>query len=153
MRTLCEVPRVLRATAAKVERPRAQPVMQTNISATQGSRQRQPCVSLVHLLPASDKSKGAGNRKPLRSRPSVERRCALFETPRVSHAAAAKVVGPRAQTIGILDISKNLLRGPISGLRCSPYSRTAALLGPSLHRSLRFLNVPFVKSASAATAL
>jgi len=42
-----------------------------------------------------------------------------------------------------MGISKNLLRdlrGPtISGLRCSPYSRTAALLGPSLGRSLRFL--------------
>jgi len=39
-------------------------------------------------------------------------------------------------------ISKNLLRVTISDLRCSPYSRTAALLGPTLSRSLRFLEIP-----------
>src|ERR1022692_4001851 len=42
----------------------------------------------------------------------------------------------------IMGTSKNLLRGPISGLRCSPYSRMDALLGPRLDRSLRFLEAP-----------
>src|SRR5207245_518324 len=47
--------------------------------------------------------------------------------------------------------SKNLLRGPISGLRCSPYLRTAVLLAQTLGRSLRFLEVP-VSGFSAAFA-
>jgi len=34
----------------------------------------------------------------------------------------------------------NLLRDPIPHLRCSPYSRTAALLGATSGRSLRFLH-------------
>jgi len=34
----------------------------------------------------------------------------------------------------------NLLRGPISRLRCSPYPGTAALLCATSGRSLRFLH-------------
>jgi len=49
--------------------------------------------------------------------------------------------------------SKNLLRDPISGLRCSPYIRTAPLLGPTLSRSLRFLEVPFYYFNTITAAL
>ena len=49
--------------------------------------------------------------------------------------------------------SKNLLRDPISGLRCSPYLRTAALLGPTLGRSLRFLKLPTILRPHNASRL